>query len=281
MAVSPDAIISAMLPRRHLLIAALPAFMPMAAMAQQRKSLGDPLRVGVDQALFDSGLASALQRAFGRDTGIVVQLVRSSALPLLEALERGEFDAALANAPGAEAALDKQGLVHDRQRVAGGDFAIVGPAPRAKGKDPAAIRGGRDAVQALIELNNAALALPGAVTFLSAGDGSGAHVIEQALWRAAKIAPAAPWYAAVDARSSLIAQARARGAYAIVERGAWLEQGGAPLAVLVEGDPLLREEIHVMRSFRVNHPAAKIFVAWISGPKGRRVVSGSRGYRAD
>ena len=35
----------------------------------------------------------------------------------------------------------------------------------------------------------------------------------------------------------------------------------------------------VMRAFRVNHPAAKIFVAWIAGPKGRHIVAGQRGYR--
>ena len=134
--------------------------------------------------------------------------------------------------------------------------------------------------QALIELSNAALALPGAVTFLSAGDGSGTHAAEQALWRLAKIAPAVPWYAAADAKTGLIAQARTRGAYALVERGAWLAQGGAPLAVLVEGDPRMQAPVHVMRSFRINHPAGKIFAAWITGPKGRKVVAGVRGYRA-
>jgi tungstate transport system substrate-binding protein len=270
-----------MLPRRHLLIAALPALVPgTAAWAQQRRSLSDPLRLGVDHALFDSGLAPALQRAFGRDTGVVVQLVRGSALPLLDALERGEFDAALTNAPDAELRLDKEGLVHDRRAVAVGDFVIVGPAPRGKVKDPAVIAGGHDATQALIELSNAALALPGAVTFLSAGDGSGTHAAEQALWRLAKIAPAVPWYAAADAKTGLIAQARTRGAYALVERGAWLAQGGAPLAVLVEGDPRMQAPVHVMRSFRINHPAGKIFAAWITGPKGRKVVAGVRGYRA-
>jgi len=39
-----------------------------------------------------------------------------------------------------------------------------------------------------------------------------------------------------DGRASpaLALQARRRGAYALVERGAWLAQAGAPLAVLVE-----------------------------------------------
>ena len=251
----------------------------MPAVARQRRSLTDPLRLGVDHALAESGLAKSLQRAFGRDTGIAVQLVPGPALSLLEALERGELDAALTNAPEDEAKLEKQGLVHDRRAIAGAAFVIVGPAPKRKIPDPAGIAGGRDVAEALQRIRDAA-AVPGTLLFLALADGSGTHVAEQALWRSAKIAPATPWYATADHQSSLIAQARARGAYAVVERGSWAAQGGTPLALLVEGDPLLSVAVHVMRSFRVNHPAAKIFVAWIAGPKGLRVAAAQRGYGA-
>jgi tungstate transport system substrate-binding protein len=263
-----------------VLIAALPALVSCSTVwAQQRRSLSDPLRLGVDPALFDSGLAAALQRSFGRDTGIAVQLVRSPALPTLEALDRGELDAALTNAPDAEVRLETQGLAHDRRPIANGEFVIVGPAPRGKTMDPAGIAGGRSASESFSRLRDAALAAPGTVVFLSAADGSGTHVVEQALWRKARIAPAPPWHASADPGSALLAQARARGAYALVERGTWIAHGGAPLALLVAGDPQLSEVVHVMRAFRINHPAGKIFVAWIAGPKGRRVVAGQRTYR--
>jgi len=49
--------------------------------------------------------------------------------------------------------------------------------------------------------------------------------------------------------------------------------------VLVEGDPTLVESVHAMRSFRVSHPAGKIFVAWIAGGRGRVVVASHAGYR--
>jgi tungstate transport system substrate-binding protein len=250
-----------------------------AALAQQRKSLKDPLRVGVDHALLESGLAGALQKAFGLDTGIAVQLLPGAAVPLLDALERGEFDAALTNTPAAELKLDQQGLVHDRQLVALSSYVIVGPAPHGKTHDPADIAGGHDVALALARLRDAA-ATPGALAFLSAGDGSGTHLAEQALWRVAKVAPAAPWYRTAQAGTSLLAQARAAGAYAVVDRGVWDAQGGAPLAVLVDADPAMVVEVHAMRSFRVSHPAGKIFIAWIAGPKGRRVVAAHRGYRA-
>ncbi len=267
--------------RRPLLLAGLaaPLWLATAAQAQQRKSLADPLRLGVDHALVASGLARSLQRAFGRDTGIAVQLVPGPALPLLDALERGELDAALTNAPDAETRLAQLGLAHDRRAVAMGALVLVGPAPKGKVVDPAGVAGSRDIAVALQRIASTA-ASPGTLQFLSAGDGSGTHAAEQALWRAAKVAPVSPWHAAAAKTSGLIAQARARGAYALVERGDWADQGGAPLAVLVEGDPLLDLPVHVMRSFRINHPAGKIFVAWIAGLKGARVVAAQRGYRA-
>ena len=50
--------------------------------------------------------------------------------------------------------------------------------------------------------------------------------------------------------------------------------------MLVDGDEKLSMPVHVMRSFRVNHPAGKLFVKWIAGGRGRRVVAGHRGYRS-
>jgi len=264
------------MPTRRLLLSSPLLLAAFEVRAQQRKSLGDPLRLGVDRDLVDSGLAHGLVRAFGLDTGIAVKSVPGPALPLLEALERGELDTALTNAPDAEARLDKAGLAHDRRSIATGEFVLVGPAIRGKGEDALGAARERDVIVALKRL----AAAPGALTFIGAADGSGAHAAEQALWRAAGVAPAAPWYVAAPPGESVLTQARARGAVALVERGHWLAQGGAPLAIRVEGDARLIEEIHAMRSFRANHPAGKIFVAWIASAKGRRVVGSQRGYRA-
>lgn len=265
--------------RRRVLLAgaaALAATWP--AHAQQRASLADPLRVGVDQALVDSGLANALRTAFGRDTGVAVRLQPGPALALLEALERGEVDATLTNAPEAETRLAARGLAHDRQPVAEGGLVLVGPAPTRKTPDPAGIARMDDVAAALAKLRDAALAGGSGIVFLSAGDGSGTHLAEQALWRTAQVAPGMPWYRKA-APGALPAQARQEGTYALVERGVWARHGGAPLAVLVQGDARMALPVHVMRSFRVSHPAGKLFVAWISGRKGRAVVAAQRGYR--
>lgn len=262
--------------RRPLLAAALALMAGSGVRAQVASGPLGPLRVGADRALLESGLAQALQRSFGADTGIAVRLIGGPALAMLDAVKEGEVDAALTNAPEAEAALEKQGLVHDRRAVAGGEFIVVGPAPVGRGKPPPP---GHSGVDALARIQEQVAAEPGSLVFLSAGDGSGTHIAEQTLWRAAHIDPAAPWYSIANKRDAFVAQVRARRAHAVVERGAWEAAGGSPLAVIAESDPMLVETVHAMRAFRITHPAGKIFVAWIGGGRGRALVGRHRGYR--
>ena len=267
------------MPSRRLFVAGLTVAAFASPAAQHPSERGGPLRLGVDRALEESGLAHRLQRAFGFDTGIAVLLVPGPALAVLEAVRDGETDAALLNTPGAEEDLEHQGLIHDRRVIATSEFIVVGPPPpRAPRKRPPPP--GHRAVEVLERIQMQAAADPASIVFLSAGDGSGVHVAEQALWRVARIAPAAPWYVSAEhGGRDFTAQVRARGAYALVERGAWAAQGGAPSAILVEGDPLLVESVHAMRAFRAAHPAGKIFVAWIAGGHGRAVVARHGGYR--
>lgn len=227
------------------------------------------MRLAVDDALADSGLASHLQRGFGRDTGVAVQMLRGPATSVLEALERGEHDATLTNAPTVEMGLEKQGFAHDRRLIATSEFIVVGPSALAKALDAR-----RDAAVALSRL--AQVQAP----FISRADGSGTYLTELALWRAAQVSPEAPWYISAAAGAPLLMLAREHQACLLVERGTWGALGGVRgYAVLVEGDPRLAVDVHVMRGFRTQHPAAKLFSAWISGNKGRQVVASHRGYR--
>lgn len=245
---------------------------PGLGVAAQRQSLSDPLRVAADDAIADSGLAGELQRSFARDTGLAVQLLRGPASRVLQALEHGEHDAAITNAPTLELPLEKQGLVHDRQRVARSEFVLVGPRVLAK-----PLAAGKDIALALSRLAQAQ------TPFLSRHDGSGTHLAELDAWRAAQVAPAAPWYRQAQAGVSVLTQAIQQKACTLVERGAWEAQGRSrDYGVLADGDPRLVVDVHVMRTFRAQrqHPAGKLFVAWITGAKGRRIVAAHRGYRS-
>ena len=259
---------------RRQVLACLPAAASLAfphhAGAAQTRSLADPLRLAADDALFDSGLARHLQRAFGRDTGVAVQLSSGPATSLLDALERGEVDATLTNAPESETALEQRGLAHDRRMVATTDFLLVGPLALIK-----PLAAGADVVLALSRL--AQVQAP----FMTRADGSGTNLAELALWRAAQVAPQAPWYLNALPGEGLLAQARARKACTVVERGVWAAQrGGAGYGVLVQGDARLAVDVHVMRSFRATHPSGKLFTNWITGRLGRKAVASHPGYRA-
>jgi len=256
--------------RRALMGLWAAAVSPGVVWAAQRASLADPLRFAADDALVDSGLAAALQRGFGRDTGVAIQLLRGPASTLLAALARGEHDVALANAPQVEADLAQQGLIHDVRPFASTDFVLTGPTALAK-----ALAAESDASLALARLAQAQ------APFITLADGSGTHLAEQALWRSAKIAPAAPWYTAATPGSSLLAQARAAKACTLVERGVWAAAGaGKGYGVLVAGDPRMAVDVRVMRSFHAKHPGGTLFADWITGPHGRRVLASLRAYRA-
>ena len=118
--------------------------------------------------------------------------------------------------------------------------------------------------------------------FLSQPDGSGTHLAEQAAWRAARIAPAGAWYLRATPGRPLLVQARERAACTLIEAGVWAAQGAKGYVALADGDPRLAVDVHVLRSFRAEppHPGGKLFVGWVSGPKGRALVASHRGYRA-
>jgi tungstate transport system substrate-binding protein len=256
-------------------------------LGQQRRPQTQALLVGVAAPLHDSGFALHIRRAIARDTGLAVDTTPGASERMLSLLEQGEVDVAITDVPQAEEMLFKQGLVHDRRFVAANRFVLAGPLERppapAKGrkpppaKDPLGLLGGSDAVQALAQIAQAGA--QGQAVFVAPADRSGARAKELALWQAAAIAPQGSWYQrAAGSMGETLAQANELGAYVLVDRGVWLTSRQRDrLGVLVEGDARLADVYHAMRSFRVNHPAGKLFLDWLTGPTGRRAVGSAPG----
>jgi tungstate transport system substrate-binding protein len=182
--------------RRSLLFAGLATGV---GTARARVPVAQALRLGADVALVASGLAAALQRGFGRDTGLPVVVVAVPVSSLLENLAAGEFDFGLSNLAAPPGTLEAQGLLYDRRSIAKTEFWLVGP---AEGPDPAfkgfpssdTLPGKRQAIGAdiatsLHRLRQHPGVESGALSFLSCADGSGTHLMEQAAWRLAGVAP--------------------------------------------------------------------------------------------
>jgi tungstate transport system substrate-binding protein len=250
---------------RRRLIAAAALALPWPLAAQRRPARDAPLRLGADSALTACGFVQTLAAAFGRESGLPIRWVAAPTSAMLEALEQGEIDAGLGMAPDAEARLEQQGLVHDRRAIARTGFVLVGPA--ARGVLPDGVAGNGDAARAL------ALLAAASVPFLGRNDGSGAHWLEQSLWRAAAVAPTAPWWRGLAAGADALDAAHEQQSCVIVDRPAWEAGRRRGLTALVTQDARLTVPVHLMRSFHADHPAAGLFARWVTGPRGRRIVA--------
>src|SRR3989441_4161781 len=133
----------------------------------------------------DAGLLDTLLPIFERRTGYRVKVIAVGSGQALELGRRGDADVVLAHAPDAERLLADSGYFVSRRLVMHNDFLIVGSSA-----DPAGLRGLTDAVAALRRPPE-----PGA-PFVSRGDQSGTHKVEQKLWSLAGIKPpsSGSWY---------------------------------------------------------------------------------------
>ncbi len=152
------------------------------------------------------------------------------------------------------------------------------PSAAREGRPPRA--GGPRAAQAVLTgLREQALASPAPVPFLSANDGSGAHMAEQAVWRLAAIAPQAALVPGTAGRRPL--DRRGAGARRLCRGGAWglAEPGRRAARGAGRGRPAARRAGPRDAIVPLAHPAGKLFMGWLTGPRGRAVVAAQRGYR--
>jgi tungstate transport system substrate-binding protein len=249
------------------------AALPFGAALAQASRRADPLRLGVDQALVRAGLAGRIQRAFTTQTGLAMKTTAGPSAGLLNVLEAGDLDLTLTLAPERELRLVQDGLAHDRHTVAELEFLLAGPRDKKAG-DPAHVAGMSDIGAALAQL--AAAGAP----FLGHSGGSGAHLLEQSLWRAAHVEPVAPWFRAMtDGETDELALAASEHRYVLTDRARWLAGGATEFSALVQGDARLMLPAQVMRSFRRPHAAAKLFVGWLGERAGQMAIKGT-GVRA-
>lgn len=216
----------------------------------------------------DSGLLDALVPAFERRTGYTVKTIAVGTGQALALAARGEADVTLAHAPELEKRYVAEGRLANRRLVMVNDFVLVGPET-----DPAKIAGEKSAVAAFRRI-----AATGA-RFVSRGDRSGTHVLEQALWKQAGIAPAAPWYIeSGQGMGATLGLAADRRAYTLSDRATLLAFGRRlALKPMVEGDrPLLNVysvlEVNPANGPRVNAAGGKALADFLLSPEAQAVI---------
>jgi tungstate transport system substrate-binding protein len=115
--------------------------------------------------------------------------------------------------------------------------------------------------------------------FVSRGDKSGTHLLEQDLWKQAGVTPAAPWYIeSGQGMGATLGIADDRKAYTLSDRGTVLAFAKRiALKVMVEGDrPLLNlysvMEVNPANGPRVNAQGGKTFSDFMLAPETQAVI---------
>jgi tungstate transport system substrate-binding protein len=216
----------------------------------------------------DSGLLDVLVPLFEKNTGYTVKTISVGTGQALALAARGEADVTLCHAPDLEKKYVTEGKMRDRRLVMYNDFLIVGPAA-----DPARIKGDAKVVEALRKI-----AAAGA-RFVSRGDKSGTHTLEQRLWKEAGLAPAAPWYIeSGQGMGATLGIAGDRQAYTLTDRATLLAFAKrVDLKPLVEGDRLLLNvysvmEVNPANGPKVNAAGGKAFAAFMLAAETQAVI---------
>ena len=235
----------------------------------------DPARVrlATTTSTEDSGLLQWLLPPFEEATGIEVQVVAVGTGQALALGERGDADLVLVHARDREDAFVAAGHGTERRDVMWNDFVLLGPPD-----DPAGVRGTTDAALALRRIADARR------PFVSRGDDSGTHIKERALWARTGGAPAgAPHYLdAGQGMGACLVLADEKRAYVLADRGTFLSyRRRLDLAVLVEGDPALRNPYGAIPVDPARHPGvraaeARRLLEWLTSREGQARIAAFR-----
>jgi tungstate transport system substrate-binding protein len=245
--------------RRRLILAPLALLIAAGPTAAQTPvPASRTLILSTTTSTQDSGLLDVLVPMFERASGYSVKTISVGTGQALALAARGEADVTLAHAPTLEQKYVEEGKMLNRRLVMYNDFVVIGPA-----EDPARIKG-LPAAAALRRIAGAE------ARFVSRGDKSGTHLLEQALWKQAGIEPKAPWYIeSGQGMGPTLGIATDRRAYTLTDRGTYLAfQKRVDLPVLVEKDrPLLNiysvMEVNPANGPRVNATAGKAFADFL------------------
>ena len=197
----------------------------------------------------DSGLLDVLVPRFEMARGIEVKVIAVGTGAALRMAASGDADVVLVHAPRAERTYVNAGDLIEGRLVMHNDFVVVGPPD-----DPARVRGQRTIADAM-----RAIAARG--TFISRGDESGTHAEELALWVDAGVDPrAVPRREETgQGMGATLSVAEQKRAYTLTDRGTYLAQRRRlTLAIVLQGDPRLRNVYHVYAVNPARHPKAKV-----------------------
>ena len=244
----------------------------------------------------NSGLLNVLLPEFTKETGIEVKVFAKGTGAAIRDGMDGNVDIIFVHARAREKKFVADGYGAYRLGVMHNDFIILGPS-----KDPAGIRGMKDAVMALRKIAEAK------AKFVSRGDDSGTHTKEQALWKATGIPlktkkteiikkgkkrtlsfqypeGLGKYYLSIgQGMGKCLTYSEEKQAYTITDRGTYLKykfgrKQGLDLEILCQGDRELFNPygiipIHPKKLPHVKFGLAERFAKWLVSPGAQVLIA--------
>ncbi len=226
------------------------------------------LKLATTTSTEDSGLLDVLLPEFTADTGFEVDVIAVGTGQAIVLGENGDVDVILVHARAAEDAFVAGGHGVDRKDVMYNDFLIIGPA-----NDPAGIKGETNVITALQKIAQTES------VFVSRGDNSGTHIMEQNLWNEVGIEPQGEWYREVgQGMGETFRMADEMVAYTLIDRATYLfNRDNYTLEPAAEGDERLFNPYGVIavnpdKYDHVNYDGAVAFIEWLVYDKAQKMI---------
>lgn len=237
---------------------------------EEDELIDDFIILATTTSTYDSGLLDFLNPIFTEETGIEVQVVSQGTGAALETGARGDADVLLVHDRASELQLVEDGAFVDRYDVMYNDFIIVGP-----DEDPAGVKD----VELVTDAFN--LIADSESTFISRGDDSGTHRMEQRLWEDAGIDPEGEgWYRSIgQGMGDTLNMADEELAYAMTDRGTYVSMRDTmDLVIVLEGDPVLFNQYGVMAVNPDEHPHVKydyalMYIDFLMSDEGQELIN--------
>lgn len=245
------------------------AVTPAAAATARSKPANPDVIVSTTSSTVDSGLLDVLQPIFEQQTGYRLTILSQGSGAALKTAERGEADLVFAHSPDAEVQFMRDGHGTRRELVMHNDFVIVGPP-----KDPAGVKNSQNLDDALKRIAGSN------IPFISRGDNSGTHALEQKLWKTVGLTPSGQgWYQESGSGMGQTLQiASEKSGYTITDRATYLNlKKNLQLDVFRENDGPLLNIYHVIqvdpaKSSKVNGDGATAFINFLIAPETQKLI---------
>ena len=230
------------------------------------------LRLATTTSTDNSGLLNAILPLFEAKYGGKVRVISVGSGKAMKLGENGDVDLVLVHSRADEDKFVAAGFGVNRRDVMYNDFIVVGPK-----SDPAGIRGS-DVLTAFRKIATAGSG------FVSRGDDSGTHKMEQRYWKEVVVEPAAmsAYVSAGLGMGEVLMMAAEMRRYTLTDRATYAAyRAKTGLDILVSGDPKLFNPYGVIavnpaRYPGVNHAGAMQFIEWLTSPEGQAAIAAFR-----